>query len=203
MRIALSTILALLTTTGLFFGMRALIAGSEMVLDDAIKRTVIEFSRLREDSETRSKELKMPKRAKPKPPPSTPDVDLPDADAPTSGEGLGGPPPDLEADLNLDTSLNLGAAPADGDYAPIVRVNPIYPHRAEEMGIEGWVEVRFDVTTNGSTANVKVINAKPSGVFDRATVRAVKKWKYKPKVVDGKPQVTKGLTTTLNFELGE
>jgi TonB family protein len=35
-----------------------------------------------------------------------------------------------------------------------VRVQPSYPAPAQARGIEGWVDVRFDVTTNGLVVNV-------------------------------------------------
>ena len=52
-------------------------------------------------------------------------------------------------------------------------------------GVEGWVKVRFTVEPDGSVSSPKVIQSKPPRVFDTAALRAIKKWKFKPKVVNG------------------
>ena len=83
----------------------------------------------------------------------------------------------------------------------MVRVNPQYPIRAEERGIEGWVELEFTISEAGTVKEARVIAAKPRGVFDRSALRAIKKWKYNPKVEDGKPVERPGVTVRLTFDL--
>ncbi len=84
---------------------------------------------------------------------------------------------------------------------PTVMVQAAYPHRALSRGIEGYVDVAFDVTETGATTNVRVISAHPENVFDRAAVRAVQNWKFAPVVVDGTPQPYMGLRRRVVFEL--
>jgi protein TonB len=52
-------------------------------------------------------------------------------------------------------------------------------------GIEGWVLVEFIITAGGTVADARVIDSEPKVIFDRETLRAIKRWKYQPKIVDG------------------
>lgn len=87
------------------------------------------------------------------------------------------------------------------DPLPIMRVTPIYPTRASRRGIEGWVELMFTINTNGATEDVRVVAEEPPGVFNRAAMKAVRKWKYKPQVIDGKVQPRPNVRVMLKFEL--
>ena len=49
---------------------------------------------------------------------------------------------------------------------------------------------------------VEVIDADPKRIFDKEAKRALRKWKYKPKVVDGTPLRQTGLTVQLDFKMG-
>jgi TonB family protein len=64
---------------------------------------------------------------------------------------------------------------------------PSYPRRAEQSGVEGWVEVEFTVTESGAVADVSVRAASPAGVFDQATLSALLQWRYQPVMRDGRP----------------
>ncbi len=82
-----------------------------------------------------------------------------------------------------------------------VQVGAKYPTRALIKGIEGFVDVRFDVTAYGTTENIRVISAKPASVFDRAAIAAVKRWKFQPATYNGTPQGYQGLTNRIRFEI--
>ena len=66
-------------------------------------------------------------------------------------------------------------------------VEPKFPRRALDQGLEGWVDVRFLVTAEGETAEIEVLDAEPGGAFDEAAVDAVERWRFKPRRVDGEP----------------
>ena len=68
-----------------------------------------------------------------------------------------------------------------------MRVDPIYPVRAKQQGIEGYVDLRFTITPVGTIGDVEVIRSKPPYIFDREAVRAVRKWRYNPKLEGGVP----------------
>ena len=64
---------------------------------------------------------------------------------------------------------------------PLQRVEPAYPYRAQQAGIEGFVTVRFAVDSDGRVQNVEVIEAKPKRQFERSAIQAVSKWRYQPR----------------------
>ncbi|MFL0796306.1 MAG: TonB family protein [Cellvibrionaceae bacterium] len=89
----------------------------------------------------------------------------------------------------------------DGALMPFYRVPPRYPERAITRGIEGYVDLVFDVTPTGATTNIRVTYAEPVGYFEKAATKAIKRWKYKPQVVDGLPQAARDQATRLEFQL--
>ena len=84
---------------------------------------------------------------------------------------------------------------------PIVKVQPIYPRRAQTRCIEGHVLLEFVVTANGAVRDPVIVEAEPPGVFDRAAVDAALKFKYRPEVVNGEPIEVAGVRNLIKFEL--
>lgn len=70
---------------------------------------------------------------------------------------------------------------------PTYRAPPTYPPRALRAGIEGVVTVEFTIGTDGSVTEPKIIKSDPPEIFDEAVMRAIMKWKFNPKVLDGTP----------------
>ncbi len=117
-----------------------------------------------------------------------------DPDAPT----INVPPPTVAA--NTDIGGPGGMNIAEGDYLPIVRVAPVYPARALSRGLEGYVDLEFTVTTAG-TVRDPIVLFSTSSLFERAAIRAVLKFKYKPRVVDGVPVDVPGVKTRISFQI--
>jgi protein TonB len=99
--------------------------------------------------------------------------------------------------------LAQGSVIRDQQRMPFAFVKPIYPPDANERGIEGWVDLKFTVTKNGSVKDPSVIKADPPSVFNRAAIDAVKKWKYRPKVVDGKAVEEHNVKAHVVFNLND
>lgn len=93
------------------------------------------------------------------------------------------------------------AGPSSGVAIAIFKVAPPYPNRAVTRGIGGYVDLMFDITPAGKTENIRIINAQPSGYFEKASVNTLAKWKYKPAMDDGEPKPQKNQTTRIVFEL--
>lgn len=91
----------------------------------------------------------------------------------------------------------------DRDAAPLVRINPTYPIRAAQRGIEGWVQVQFTITGTGSVIDVTVVDSSPPNVFDEAAVEAVSRWRYNPEVEGAVAVDRVGVQTLLRFDLEE
>ncbi|ATD04145.1 protein TonB [Pseudoalteromonas tetraodonis GFC] len=88
-----------------------------------------------------------------------------------------------------------------GDASPIVRINPKYPTSAARDGIEGWVQLSFNISPTGEVIDATVVNAEPKRIFDREALRAIKRWKYRPKIIEGVAQLQTGQTVQLDFKL--
>lgn len=84
---------------------------------------------------------------------------------------------------------------------PMVKVNPNYPQAAATRGIEGFVDVMFDVTETGSTQNIEVVYAEPENIFNSAVIKAVSRWKYKAKMEDGVAVKVFGVRERIRFNL--
>ena len=131
------------------------------------------------------------------------------------------PPPDMEP-LDFDTDLDMstanmapavaanvsinasGLSSGDGEYLPIVKVAPIYPRRAQTRGITGYCIVTYTVTTTGAIRDPYVENesdCSPRGIFERASLKAAAKFKYKPRVVDGQAIEVAGVQNKFTYEL--
>jgi protein TonB len=185
-------------TFGLFYLMQALISMADAELDESGRSQLVEFIRLRRDSQVETKKREIPEKKLPEKPPPLPDMNFSPS---SSAAGDVGALAFGVGDLELETGPNMGAAASDSDVVPVVRVNPQYPIRAAERGIEGWVEVVFTITPSGTVKDPQVIASHPGRIFNREALRAIRKWKYNPKIEDGKPVERKGVKVRLRFEL--
>ena len=92
----------------------------------------------------------------------------------------------------------LGGVGSSDILTPLQRIEPSYPYRAQQAGIEGFVTLSFSVDAEGRVRDVTVVDAKPRRQFERAAIQAVSKWRYqpRPRASDKLPQVI-----TLKFKL--
>lgn len=65
------------------------------------------------------------------------------------------------------------------------RVAPQYPERAREEHIQGTVLLLATISQHGDVSELAVISGDPALV--KAALKAVKKWKYKPYLLQGHP----------------
>ena len=142
------------------------------------------------------------KKPKPKKPPTPdqppPDMPPPQQDAVNPGSNvIGVAPVSTSADVSIG---GFGLAVSDGDYLPIVKVEPIYPRRAMSRGMSGHVIVEFTVTRTGTVRDPIVVES-TSSIFERAALAAVLKFKYKPRVVDGEAIEVAGVQNKITFVL--
>ncbi len=113
--------------------------------------------------------------------------------------------------LDLNTSIDGLAinAPIFSDFGsnqqamPLYRVEPRYPAKALKRGAEGHVIMSFTIDETGRPIDIQVTDANPRRMFEREAMRALKKWKYQPKVVDGKAIAQVGQTVKLEFKLAK
>lgn len=70
---------------------------------------------------------------------------------------------------------------------PIKRVEPKYPINAAREGREGWTILSFVINKEGNVSDAIVKESSGSKDIDKASLKAVSKWKYKPAFENGKP----------------
>ena len=185
-------------TIGLFLVMKVLVTGQEYEIEEELAAIGIDFVRVERDEESQTKDraLKRPSKVEPEEPPPLPKLtqpNRPNIDKASMSADLGA------FDL---AGLNLNA-PVDGDTLAIVRVLPRYPSRALSRGIEGWVLMEFAIDELGLAVNPVVIESEPPGIFDRAALSAVKRWKYRPMIEDGRPRMRPGVRQLISFEIAK
>jgi len=199
MRFLKAAIISLFVSFGLVYMMSALVNFENDLLGGYTETTPIEFARVIKDSEADQRKRVLPQKPpKPKNPPKQPKQEKMTKNKP-SDDSLSIPQPDLNSNLSGAIPF-LGKGTGSGEIMPIVRILPQMPRKAAMKGIEGYVVVNFIVTKSGTTDNIRIVEARPSNIFNRAAKRAILKWKYKPQLVDGKP-VEIEQSVRLNFEL--
>ncbi|HBS42781.1 MAG TPA: protein TonB [Oceanospirillales bacterium] len=191
-------ILALAATIAVFWVMQSLIhsGGSVLKPEDYGRIHSFVMNKQDDDVQTKDRQPKKPPVA-PKEPPK-PDMVKPELMSSNSSDLFVGAL-DFATDLALDAGL--AGAGGDGEMMPIVKVAPTYPRRAAQRGIEGYVVVEFTVSSLGTVIDPVVIEAEPPGMFDSAAIDAVKKFKYKPQMSDGKAVDVPGVRNIIRFEL--
>ncbi|MBY6188635.1 energy transducer TonB [Marinobacter hydrocarbonoclasticus] len=155
----------------------------------------------------RPEQLNRRSRALPEPPPPLPE--LPQAqvvdNASTASVEMAMDLPSLalEGPGNIQIGMPGKAemATADRQAMPLYRVEPAYPQRALRMRAEGYVVMEFTIDEQGRPRNIRVIESEPIRLFDQAAMKALSRWKYQPKQLDGKAVPQPGQTAKLEFKL--
>lgn len=187
--------LALPVAGGLFFIMQYLIATADPQIDDTKRRKLADIHMPEREIDTNVNEAKPDKVDDPEEPP--PDLDTPDLDMNMDVEVINTAPM-AQVDVSISTS---GMSSGDGEYLPIVKVAPIYPRRAQTRGITGYCIVEYTVTASGAIRDPVAVDCNPEGVFEKASVKASLKFKYKPRVVDGEAIEVVGVQNKFTYEL--
>ncbi|AKS40857.1 energy transducer TonB [Wenzhouxiangella marina] len=205
-RYAVSVVLAVVVTLAAFFFMHKLISGSGGERADVEDPPGIRFGPVEIDDRVETRDRRRPP---PPPPPETPppppqmeiaqmeqqvqempDLDMPELDVSMTGSG-----PFLGNMGQVDRN-------EEGDIVPLVRIQPQYPRDAAMNQIEGYVTIEFTIDETGSVRSPRVIDAQPPRIFDRAALRAILRWKFKPRVIDG-VATTRQATQTIEFNLDQ
>lgn len=202
---ALSVAAGMLCTLFVFYFMSLLIMNNKGVLQDQGDNVPINFLRVYKEDNLETRNRLPSKPPSPEKRPEQPQLKI---SIPTklSKPQLNWNTPNISQSLNFKSgALFSKNSPLAGsaEVLPLVRVEPQYPQRARISGTEGWVEVGFDVSATGSVINVHILASQPWKVFDSSARRAVQRWKYKPRVINGKPTIQKNLNTRFEFKLEE
>ena len=188
-RFLASLLLGVAVTLVLFFIMQALIDSGDQAYRSDSDGQIMEFVRIKDDESLSLKDRRKPKKPEPpKEPPPPPKMIVEKQVKPTMNK--------VKIDIpNIDLPTIAGGGPflgnwagnplAEGDVLPIVRIDPQWPREALVEGIEGYVIVEVIIAADGSVASAVVIESVPRRLFDRNVIRAVLKWKFKPRIING------------------
>jgi protein TonB len=203
-----SLVAAVLFSLVIFVAMQVLIATDGLFEEPDKSHTYLNFVRVdtsKDDINTKDRRL-----PDPPPPPETP------PDAPDLSNQMMNMNTNLSMDMpKIGVPVNKGSGPFlgtlqagdgmsgfDTDVIPIVRVPPAYPQRAKQTRLEGSVTMAVTIRPDGTVAEVSVIESDPPRLFDQAAIQAMQRWKFRPKIVNGKPE-TQRARQTMEFKLGQ
>ena len=205
MRSMLFGLLGIAMTVGLFLLMHELISAGGDVNRDRNDILRLDFVQVDQDEIENIRERRKPREPDPpKEPPPPPKLNIEDQGRPQSQM------PEIEMP-QISIGVAGGAGPhlgnwsagdpgAEGDVIPIVRIEPQYPREALVDGISGWVEIEFTIEPDGTVSDPKIVASNPRRIFDRNAIRAIYRWKFKPRIVDGKP-IARRATQRLEFNI--
>jgi protein TonB len=199
-RLIVAPIAAFVITMGLLFLMQTLIVTGEAAVQKVMVAGYVDFIRVRKVERIDTRDVK-PKKIV----------------VETAPEKL-----DLRSDVNQEEGgiqirysisgpaiqktelpgLNSDFGSPDGEFLPLVKIIPLYPRRARSMGIEGWVIVEFTITLTGAVEDVRVLES-TNTIFNSSAIRAVAKFKYKPRIVNGEPVAVTSVRHKVTYALEE
>jgi protein TonB len=210
LRLPLAALAATVLSFAMFGVMHAL-TSVRTETGESVAVAKIEFVRLRQEVEVEEKKREKVERVKPEQAPVVPTISVAkeegvnlelDVQAIAAGLGAefgsaGGGGGDGRG---VPGGLGLGGGMSDRGALPLVRVEPQYPPQAAKRGLEGWVQLRFTITSAGTVADVAVVKSS-NPVFERSAMEAVRKWKYEPQMQSGTAVATAGVDVVLRFKM--
>ena len=192
------TPLAALFTAGLFLLMRFLIS-AEFVPQDKAEVGSFDINPKVEKIEVLEQSVEVAEVQRVDTPPPPPQIERAQADKPTEKiASLEGAIPTFEAPEIDRTDFKITVS--DRDAQPLVRIPPSFPPRFSQGNNSGFCTVRFDVSPEGQPFNVQTVVC-TSNQLKSATVKSVQKWKYNPKIVDGRAVARSGVESKIRFDL--
>jgi protein TonB len=208
LRFPIAFLAAGLITVSLFTVLRAL-THVRVDAEEMLALPKVEFVRLRREAEIEEKHREKPEREKPEQAPVTPTL----AVAKQEGVDLGLDVEAIAAGLGAEFGsagghggdgslggLAFSGGLSDRDPLPLVRVEPQYPPEAQRRKLEGWVQVRFTISTAGAVKDPEVVKSSHS-LFERSALQAVSRWKYQPQMRGGKPTEAPDQQVVLRFKM--
>ena len=102
--------------------------------------------------------------------------------------------------VTLSVPITVQLDPNQARQELVHQVPPQYPDSARAAGLEGTVSLLVKISTDGSVTEVQEISG-PRGLV-RAAIAAVKQWRYRPILANGKAQQAT-TTVQIHFKLSQ
>lgn len=188
-RIAISFVSSLMIVFLLFFIMQKIVFGDKIKRAEVVKFDMVDFINLKKEPKNqekkRQKQIKkqktMPKKVQ--------------LSQKISQQNIKIKMPKMNLRLDLKKSNDLNdmqlMQSANGRYltdiVPVFAIPPSYPRRARQRNIQGYVIVHFTINKQGDVTQIKIVKSHPEGYFENSARDAISKWKFNPKIQNGKP----------------
>lgn len=197
-RFVLSALCGAAVTFLLLTIMYGLIASGELSTEQQTLKKIADIWQTERTITDQIKQLLPEKPDQPlEPPPELPDMKM-ELNAPTGAVTMAGP--------NLD-GLNIGLGGGfnrDTDYIPVYVPQPTYPPIALRRGISGYAVIEVIITETGSVRDPKLVEEYPENKgFGKYALRAAKKLKYKPRVINGVAEEVPGIFYKFSFQIAK
>ena len=188
--IAVNLAITFIVSISIFLIIQSLITRDSNLNLENDSKSYLEFIRINSDDSLLERDRKIPERPKPdKRPPPPPDIDL-QQDTKLMR-------PDLDIELpNFAVPVDFGGAFL-GDMSdlqgtssaliPMVKVQPQCPIQAIQGGIDGTVQIYLVVGPNGRVKLARIVRATNGTLFNKEATKAIRRWQFKPKVINGIP----------------
>ena len=204
-RLLLALPASLLISVSLFSFMAWMVDKGNQRAPEASEALRFDMVMVENEADVQRRQRSVPEQ--PEPPQAPEPMDLSQAD--TQMEPMSQMTP--VSALGLNTALegiaisapNLKGTMGNQQALPLYRVDPRYPSKALKRRVEGYVIMRFTIDATGRPKDIEVIEAEPQRMFEREAIRALKKWKYQPKVEDGVSIEQYGQTAKVEFKLAK
>ena len=103
--------------------------------------------------------------------------------------------------LATNTGVVQTAAGVEQVQCHLIGAGPLrYPPKAKRYKYVGQVIVKFGVDQQGKVTDPYVVASEPPGVFERAALKHVKSYKYKPPLLAGEPTHVDEVAIKLVFD---
>lgn len=186
---------AAVITVALFLLMAYLITPTGGIPQSASQTQMVTISREKRDENSSPRERSAAQKPVQKKSPPPPKIQASQARSNNNSDAL------MSSIPALSSGENIISIQGNRRATPIVRIPPQYPQGALARDIEGWALVEFTITQTGTVNDIKIIDAEPKNTFDRAARRAMERWKYQPKMVDGKAVAQHNMREVFRFEI--
>lgn len=107
----------------------------------------------------------------------------------------------LDGSMGADQNLVMTDETADDPPQAVSQAAMEYPPDAKADGVEGYVTLSVLIGAGGDIQDVRVLESRPSGVFDDVAIEGIRQWRFTPATYQGKP-VTVWARQTIRFDLG-
>lgn len=202
MRLFIALILSIVISVSIFFAMHLMTTSKNSKLQEKSETRHLVYLRDKDETKIERKERVKPKKPPEKKPPKKIKIETKintqiDKNVKIKPFKVQSKQVDISAISSLSgAKIEMGAGLVDANsLTAISKVNPRFPRQAKIRKQSGYVKLGFIIDKAGNVSDVEILESSPKGVFERNSIYAIKKWKFKRNEFD------RNATITFNFRL--